>query len=189
MFNVRTQPRTAGPLTDFAWLRPVTNRNHTRQEAHKHHTPVAPRTPDLTGTRSLTTWSPTLYRLSYGTGKRAKIPINTEILYRRPCYDLIEDVLSSMAIMSHRQRPFAVQYLGFLHSLSATSSNFDDKMPTGIITFQDHFDPILTEVRAAERPETAFGTSQQTTYKQTKSLKFQTKIPTKFKECFIIRSR
>ena len=34
-------------LTDFAWLRPATNRNHTRQDAHKHQAPVAPRTPDL----------------------------------------------------------------------------------------------------------------------------------------------
>ena len=30
------KPRTAGPLADFAWLRPATNRNHTRQEARKH---------------------------------------------------------------------------------------------------------------------------------------------------------
>ena len=44
---VRTWPRTAGPLTEFAWLRPVANRNHTRQEADKYQAPVAPRTPDL----------------------------------------------------------------------------------------------------------------------------------------------
>ena len=34
----------AGPLTDFAWLRPATDSNHTRQEAHKHQAPVAPQT-------------------------------------------------------------------------------------------------------------------------------------------------
>ena len=43
MFNIRTQPRTAGPLTDFVWLRPATNRNHTCQEVHEHQAPVAPR--------------------------------------------------------------------------------------------------------------------------------------------------
>ena len=43
----RTESSLSGPLTDFAWLRPATNRNHTRQEAHKHQAPVAPRTPDL----------------------------------------------------------------------------------------------------------------------------------------------
>ena len=35
------------PLTDFAWVRPATNRNHSRQEAHKYQAPVAPQTPDL----------------------------------------------------------------------------------------------------------------------------------------------
>ena len=36
-------------LTDFTWLCPATNRNHTltRQEIHKHWAPVAPWTPDL----------------------------------------------------------------------------------------------------------------------------------------------
>ena len=34
-------------LTDFAWLRRATNRNHTRQESHKHQAPAAPRTPNF----------------------------------------------------------------------------------------------------------------------------------------------
>ena len=45
--NLESNVSTAGPPTDFAWLRPATNRNHTRQEAHKHQAPVSPRTPDL----------------------------------------------------------------------------------------------------------------------------------------------
>ena len=35
------------PITDFDELRSATNRNHTRQEAHKHRASVAPRTTDF----------------------------------------------------------------------------------------------------------------------------------------------
>ena len=56
----------AGPLTDYDWLRPASNRNHTRQEAHKHQAPVAPRTPDFANwTRAPTTRSPLFYQLTY----------------------------------------------------------------------------------------------------------------------------
>ena len=67
---------------DFAWLRPATNRNHTRQEAHKHQAPsrLEPRT-FLPGTRALTRRSPALYRLSYGTGKHCLITLNDHTIF------------------------------------------------------------------------------------------------------------
>ena len=70
--HIRTsKPRTAGALTDFAWLRPATTSNHTHLEAHKHRAPVALRTPGfwafVTATCAPITQSPTIYLLSYRT--------------------------------------------------------------------------------------------------------------------------